>query len=209
MQYKLLAKEIVGYISSLTLIVFDPRRLIGDRVVAKVPNTLLGLITMLLFSIAKYQVVSGIIMFKTLKMLVTLFPQYSFLTCYASYVNAWGVFLGVLVDLLLLLSFTLLFYSGMRLLGVRHNFTNSLTITSYSWIADAVVVIAGLVVLPLDVISSALILIIALIVSFVLKAYMVMNAYVVVFNARWTSVFAVFTITIIILGLIILGVIMV
>ena len=209
MQHKLLAREITEYISSLLLIVLDPRRLIEDRVIAKIPNILLGLITMLLFSVAKYQVVSGIIMFKTLKMLVTLFPQYSFLTYYASYVNAWGVFLGVLVDLLLLLSFTLLFYSGIRLLGIRHSFTSSLTITSYSWIADVVVVVAGLIALPLDIISSALILVIALIVSILLKAFIVMNAYVAVFNTRWINVFAVFTITIIILGLIIIGVIMV
>ncbi len=209
MQYGLLAKEIIEYISSLAYIIFDPRRLIHDRVVNRVPNVLLGLITTLLFSVAKYQVISGIIMFKTLKMLVTLFPQYSFLTYYANYVNVWGVFLGVLVDLLLLSSFTLLFYSGIRLLGVQHGFTDSLVIISYSWIADVIVVVAGVITLPLDIISSALILLVSLLVSFVSKAYIVLNAYVAVFDTRWTSVLAVFIITIVVLGLIIIGVIMV
>ena len=209
MWYKVVSKSIVEYISSLPLVVLDPKNLVEGRIFQRIPNIVLGLVTMILFSTAKYQVISGIIMFKTLEMLVALFPQYGFLTYYAGYVNAWGVFLGVVVDVLLLLSFTLLFYAGMKLLGIKHSFNNSLTIVSFSWISEVIVIIAGLVALPFDIVSSALILIISLIIALALKACIIVNAYTKVFSTKWVNVLAVLLISIIVLGLIIIGVIMV
>ncbi len=209
MWYKQLTKNIEGFISALTLILYAPEKLVKERIIARIPNILLGMLTVLLFSISKYQVVSGIIMFKTLKMLVTMFPQYSFLTYYAGYVNTWGVFLGVLIDLLLLSAFTLFFYSGIRLLGIKHKLVCSLTIICYSWVMDSIIIVAGFIALPLDIISSALILIIATLVSFLLKAYIIMRAYVTIFNIKWTSVFAIFLVSIIVLGLILIGVMVV
>ncbi len=209
MQYGLLVRVIGGYIGSLSLIIVSPKELVSRRIFEKTPNIVLGLITIILFSIAKYQVVSGIIMFKTLKMLVTMFPQYSFLTYYAGYVNVWGVSLGVIADLLIMLAFTLLFNSSMRLQGVKHSIIEDIVIVSYSWIADSVIIVAGLVALPLDIVSSAITLIIASIVSLVLKSCIIVNAYVKAYAVKLGSVIASFLITIIVLGLIILGILMV
>ncbi len=209
MQYELLVRVVGEYISSLSLIITSPKELVNKRMFKRVPNIVLGLVTIILFSIAKYQVASGIIMFKTLKMLVTMFPQYSFLTYYAGYVNVWGVTLGVLVDLLIMLAFTLLFHSSMRLQGAKHDIIGDLVIVSYSWIADSAIIIAGLVSLPLDIVSSAITLIIASIISLVLKSYIIVNAYVKAYMAKLSSVIASFLITIIILGLIIIGIFMV
>ncbi len=208
-QYGILARVIEEYVGSLSLIIVSPRELVSRRMYRRVPNIVLGIVTILLFSIAKYQVVSGIIMFKTLKMLIIMFPQYSFLTYYAEYVNVWGVLLGVIMDLLFMFAFTLLFYSSMRLQGVKHSVVDDLVIVSYSWIADSLIVIAGLAALPIDIISSAVVLIIAATISFIFKSYIIVNAYVKTYAVKWGGVIASFLIAITILGLIILGIIMV
>ena len=209
MQYRLLARVVGEYIGSLSLIIISPKDLIDKRMSKKIPNLALGLVTIILFSTAKYQVVSGIIMFKTLKMLVTMFPQYFFLTYYAGYVNVWGVSLGVVADLLIMLAFTLLFNSSMRLQGIKHGIVGDLVIVGYSWIADTVIIVAGIVALPLDIVSSAITLIIASIISLALKSCIIVNAYVKAYAVKLGSVIASFLITIIVLGLIIIGILMV
>lgn len=176
---------LVDYVDSLADPILSPLGVLRNR------STGVGLayaiITVVLTSTAKQCVIVGSVFYKTIKWAITWFPQYTFIFGYADYVASWIVLIGVLLELGIYLVLAVAMHYTLRLLGGRTLLLKTAVAVGYTWVADTIVVIGGVIALSLDIPSTVTTLIASYVIALIVKALLLVRNLSIIHEVKWTT----------------------
>lgn len=180
-----LLRLLVDYVDSLANPIISPLGLLRNRDISI--SLAYAVVTVVLVSTAKQCVIIGSVFYKAIKWTITWFPQYAFTFGYADYVASWIALIGVVIELGVYLVLAVIIHYTLRLLGGKASLSKTAITVGYTWIADIIVVIGGVIALNLDILSTVTILIASYIVALIMKALLLVRNLSVVHELRWTT----------------------